>query len=217
MTWDPSVSNSHMQVSNSGFTVSSVNPVYFSSARSSYPLLPGYIYFFEVALAMRRGKKVKIGVTQEQDLENKLGFSGTEKGWSFYGTNGGQKRHNANSGNCPYGHPLGSKATIGLLVDMREGRLGFVIDGKWCGFAFIQPEFVCTQPVYAAFSQFTSGSSCSFIKKKSSWNLIRFLLFCRKYIISLRRLPEVLIREVGLFLISQDCSLPSTVLIALQN
>lgn len=217
MTWDPSASHSQMHISNQGFTVTSANPAYFSTARSSYPLLPGQIYYFEVALVQRRGKKVKLGVTQEQELETKLGFSGTEKGWSFYGANGGQKRHNANSGNLPYGKTLGVKATVGLLVDMREGRLGFVIDGKWCGFAFIQPEFVCTEPVYAAFSLFASGSTCSFVKQKLSWNSVRFLLFCRRHLAALRRLPQGLIREIGAFLIVKDYSLPLELLLALQN
>jgi len=217
MTWDFSASHSQMHISNRGFTVTSANPAYFSTARSSYPLLPGLIYYFEVDLVQRRGKKVKLGVTQEQELENKLGFSGTEKGWSFYGANGGQKRHNANSGNLPYGKTLGVKATVGLLVDMRGGRLGFVIDGKWCGFAYTHPEFVCTEPVYAAFSLFATGSTCSFVKQKLSWNSLRFFLFCRKYLRGLMRLPQGLIREIGVFLTVKNFSLPSELLLALQD
>ena len=197
MSWDSTVSHSRMRVSRDGFTVTSDNPTYFSSARSNYAMMPGNMYYFEVELNLPNGVEVKLGVSQEQNLENENGFSGTKRGWSFYAGQGGQKRHNANSGSFPYGKLLGTQATIGVLVDMKACRLGFVIDGTWCGFAFTQPEFVCQEPLYAAFSILNARNTCTFLKKQSSWEQVLGLLYSRRYARVLMRLPEGLFRDVG--------------------
>ena len=171
-------------------------------------MLPGHIYYFKVALSLRAGKEVKLGVTQAQGLDNETGFSGTKKGWAYYAGQGGQKRHNANAGSCPYGKELGIDATIGVLVDMKDGRLGFTIDGNWCGFAFETPEFVCTEPVYAAFSLLSANNTCTFLKQHSSWQLVSSLIYGRKLAPLLRRLPDGLFREVGAYLLLEDLPLP---------
>lgn len=206
-----------MRVSKDGFTVTSENPSYFNSARSDYAMLPGHIYYFEVAMSLRAGMEVKLGVTQAQDLNNEAGFSGTKKGWAFYAGQGGQKRHNANSGSYPYGKELGIDATIGVLVDMKDGRLGFTIDGNWCGFAFRMPEFVCTEPVYAAFSLLAANNTCTFLKQHSSWQLASSLIYGRKLVPFLRRLPDGLFREVGDYLLHEALPLPHNLILDLLN
>lgn len=217
MTWEPSLSHSRMRVSKDGFSVTSDNPSYFNSSRSGFALLPGHIYYFEVSLELRGGLEVKVGVTQAQVLENETGFSGTKKGWSFYAGQGGQKRHHANAGNYPYGKLLGREAIIGVLVDMKEGRLGFVIDGEWCGFAFTEPEFVCAEPVYAAFSLLAPNNTCTFLKQHSSWSFTRSFLYLRKHAAFLRRLPDGLSREVCAYLVPGALPLPRSLLLDLQG
>ena len=217
MTWEPSLSHSHMRVFQNGFSVTSDSPSYFNSSRSDYALLPGHIYYFEVSLELQGGLEVKVGVTQAQELENEVGFSGTKKGWSFYAGQGGQKRHNMNSGAFPYGKVVGTQATVGVLVDMKDGRIGFVIDGEWCGFAFTKPEFVCIEPVYAAFSLLAYNNTCTFLKQHSSWTSTRSFLYLRKHTAFFRRLPDGLFREIGTYLLLKAEPLPRSLILDLQS
>ena len=219
MQWNPSASHSRMRISPDGFTVTSDSPRYFSSAIGTYPMQPGSIYYFEVVLGTEESRTMesKIGVTQEQHLDNETGFSGTAKGWAYYSANGGQKRHCANSGTFPYAVELSKTTQVGVLVDMVDCRLGFVVAGLWHGFAFRAPEFVCSEPLFAGFSLLNSGSYCEFLKRNAVWDFKKICVYAGRRVAPFKRLPSHLMKEIAEYLPSYSVVLPDSLILALSE
>jgi hypothetical protein len=93
----------------------------------------------------------KIGVTSQKgfDMANN-GFSDLPSGYAFFTK--GQLRNNSGSMGLKYGKEIKDKtSTIGVIVNLSKGQIGFSIDGDFQGMAFENKELI-TGPIYPAVS-----------------------------------------------------------------
>eukprot|EP00349_Pseudokeronopsis_sp_Brazil_P004936 CAMPEP_0202959408 /NCGR_PEP_ID=MMETSP1396-20130829/3596_1 /ASSEMBLY_ACC=CAM_ASM_000872 /TAXON_ID= /ORGANISM="Pseudokeronopsis sp., Strain Brazil" /LENGTH=99 /DNA_ID=CAMNT_0049677945 /DNA_START=183 /DNA_END=482 /DNA_ORIENTATION=+ len=87
-------------------------------------------YYFQLKLV--HGHLLKIGVSRKE-IEPEQAFCDTPKGWALYN---GELRHNSNSNGQKYGAKLETGDVVGVLVDMVEGTLSFMKNGRYMGVAF---------------------------------------------------------------------------------
>ena len=114
---------------------------------------------------------IKIGVARK-DIDPEVAFCDTEHGWGIYN---GELRHASNTAGVKYGSGSTMKTgdTIGVMLDMVEGKLSFMRNGEHLGVAFESEEltkgefYAACSPIYSK-SKFTLKSTL-----KEDWG--RFL------------------------------------------
>jgi len=109
----------------------------------------GGIHYFEVDLPHTNRFPLKVGVTLDKAFDmNAKGFSDYVFGYSFFTK--GQLRNNSDSMGLKYGKDTrGKQTTVGVIVNLSRGQLGFTIDGEYQGVAFENPALM-KGPVYPA-------------------------------------------------------------------
>ena len=153
-TWDRQFKSQNMTLSEDSLHVTceqegSVSQ--FKSVLGSERLRPGDRYFFEVKLT--HGSNFKIGIaTRKSDLE--MAFSDKEHGWAYYSS--GFLRHNSGGDGPSYGQSYGTGSTIGVYVDLIDGKMFFSKDSKVFPAAYESKEFLKLE-LYPACSCFLVG------------------------------------------------------------
>jgi len=129
----------------------SQSPGQFKTVLGDTPLVRGARYFFEIKI--EGGSTFKIGVAR-REANVETGFSDSPLGWAFFSQ--GQLRHN-NGGDGPlYGKPFKQGDTVGVYVDLIEGRLLFAKNGEVFPVAYTSKDFVL-HDLYPACSVLQKG------------------------------------------------------------
>lgn len=103
------------------------NEHYFKSAFSSEPLPSHCKTFFSIKCT--KGTNFKIGIaTLEAKNNPNQAFSDTKNGFAYFSN--GQIRHNSKGSGAVYGEKFGQGDTIGVYVDLQEGKLIFSKNDK---------------------------------------------------------------------------------------
>merc|ERR1712232_802996 len=111
----------------------------------------GGIHYFEVDVNGNNRFPCKIGVTLGKEFDmSKQSFSDMPFGYAFFQK--GQLRNNNDSMGLKYGKEVkGKSTTIGVIVNLSKGCIGFTIDGEYQGVAFEAPALF-KGPIYPAVS-----------------------------------------------------------------
>jgi len=111
----------------------------------------GGIHYFEVIVPSTNRFPIKLGVTLDKNFDmNSKSFSDMIFGYSFFTK--GQLRHNSDSMGLKYGKDIrGKQTTVGVIVNLSKGQIGFMIDGEYQGVAF-ENAALLKGPVYPAVS-----------------------------------------------------------------
>ena len=190
--WSSTHSNSHIRISQTGYSATCPEPSYFNSAIGEFPLGKGGVW--EIALEVkRRGTTglLQVGVSQRQNLEDGY-FSATAKGWGFYPCWNGFKEHEGVK--KEYGCKLMGSGVVTICVDMRSGTISFRVNQQDCGVAYTLTKHELKAPLYPAFATCDRHTVCSFVVKYWKERLpFLQLLGCK---CSVERLPVSLAREI---------------------
>lgn len=133
----------------------------------------GGLHYFEVEVPQSNKFPAKIGVTLSKDFDmERNGFSDLAFGYSFF-TKGQLRNHSASMGN-KYGKEIKDKTcTIGVIVNLSKGQIGFSIDGDFQGMAFETKELM-NGPIYPAVS-LRGGCTATLIYGKDLPNEAMFM------------------------------------------
>ena len=130
----------------------------YKTVLGNYLLIPGNISYWEIKIL--KGAYFKIGVikTAAKAQVIKGSFSDTDDGWSFLSI--GELRHNSDKTGKIYGTPYSVGDTVGVLFDQFKGKLGYFINNKYSGDAFIDKNFA-KDTFYPAISVLVKGEKFS--------------------------------------------------------
>lgn len=141
--WDEKKTSQKLQLSNDNLQVAVKDGEGFKTVLGDYCFEAGNKYYFEIYLV--KTQMIKIGVARSTcSIEG--AFCDGPDGWAIYN---GELRHNTNGGGKKYGQHLQSRDTVGVMLDMVNGRLSFSRNGDNWGIAFEDPELKQGQ-LYAA-------------------------------------------------------------------
>ena len=157
--WDRSLSNKLMDYNDEHTLVTNMcSHPRFKTVLGSEPFVQGQVHYFEIKIL--KGKHFKIGVSTK-NCKFDAAFSDFAEGWAYYSS--GSLRNNSPSKGPSYGKTFKEGDTVGVILDLIEGKIIFSKNEEIFPVAFENPELLKLE-LYPACAAIVKGDCFEFIQ-----------------------------------------------------